>query len=198
MTMLAYHTVHAQYLMTPKCAGTSILTRMYRLDALPVEEVHREAHKHLKPWRPKGPPTFAVVRHPWRRFVSTWKNKVHSPHSHDTRLLKLGAPKGCDIDTFCKFVLAMDDQERENEVHLRPQHMYLPEDRDGINVMVFEDLPVCWKRAGYQQLWGGLPMRNHTRHVDAPTSSRFRRHIEYMYRKDMSLWLDVFGDLDEA
>jgi hypothetical protein len=188
-----YKDVHHQYINIPKCAGTSVLTAMGHLESYTIEDVRRMAKNRLETaeYDPKGPPAFTIIRHPWRRFVSTWKNKVRYPHRPDTMLLKMGVPKGTELDKFCQWFLHLSPEERNGEAHLRPQHMYLPENLTGIDVIIQEDLPLGWYRGGYHALYGKLPRRNSTRGM-AETNSPYRRQVEDLYQKDMKLWLDSF------
>ena len=189
MTLTCYANVHHQFINIPKNASTSILAAMFGIGGKSVEDIHVEAAKHRELYRENGPPAFVVLRHPWRRFYSTWMNKVYQPHRPDTNLIKMGCHAGMDLYEFANYCLAKP--ELFNDPHLRPQSEYLPD--GAYDVLVHEDLDIYWDRLGYSALYGPLERLNSTDHPAPPHRTSLRGAIEAKYRKDMQQWNLAFG-----
>ena len=189
-----YADVHHQYINIPKCAGTSILSAMYKLEGTPAE-IHDQAPP-TRPWRPDGPPTFAVIRTPFARFRSTWMNKVYMPHREDTALIKMGARKGMRLAEFLMFVLQKPELQMY-ESHIRSQSKYLPDDLSKVTLIRHEDLGVDWYTHGLEALYGALPRLNRSSQIsgdihqvvlDGALSNAQRKAVDLMYENDMKIW----------
>jgi hypothetical protein len=166
---------------------------MFKLDHLKVEDVHPYCDQyHRTEYRENGPPAFTVLRHPWRRFVSTWANKVYRPHIENTALIQLGARRGMELDDFCAWFIDLEPRARLMDLHIKPQYMQLPTDVDKVIRLIHEDLHMAWKNTNLELLYGTLDQRNHTRGIEKSTCSAYRTKIEDIYADDMELWSTSF------
>lgn len=148
-----------QFIPIPKNASTSIISAMFRLGGT-VEEIHRSKPKPQE-WVNKGF-TFAVVRNPLARFVSTWMNKVYDPHKPETRLLKefkdRGIYRGMPLEEFADVVAYYGPF--RFDPHLQPQSSFIPLGNPTGRLLRQERLASDWEDSGLKKLYGPLPRLN--------------------------------------
>lgn len=172
-----------QYVVIPKNACTSIIALLCDLQDKTTEEVHKRTIRGNVPWDPEAGPTFAVIRHPWRRLVSTWANKVYQPHKPDTGLIRdHGFTAGM---TFPKF---LDEVERRGvrnvDIHIMPQADYLPS--GPVDLLRFEALAADWESRPYLAKLGTLPRMNRSNGAVSATLDQVTR-VRAMYKEDFFL-----------
>ncbi len=191
----AHQFVLHQFIDIPKNACTSILRLGHKMPHwYSVEKVHEVARAERKAWDHNGLHTFAVVRDPWARFVSTWHNKVYKPHRPDTGLIKVeGANPGCSLDSFCEWFL-WRGLDTIKDMHLRPQVEFLPiAYLHTIDLLPHEDLNSCWEHFQYEEIYGALPHDNSSGAVNHLTECPYRQKIESFYSQDNEIWLEAMN-----
>ena len=175
-----------RFIPIPKNAGTSIISAMFDLHGT-VEEIH--ANKPRRgPWTEAGYRTFAVVRSPWHRFISTWANKVHRPHRPDTALIREhGVPLGASLEAFLDIVEERGAMGLDG--HVRPQVSFLPP--SGVTLLRFEHLDYDWCEDGFERVYGPLGRYNCSTRPRGKEMLATQYRVENLYAEDVALWEKV-------
>lgn len=178
-----------RFIPIEKCAGTSIIALLFDLSGS-VEKIHADKPERVT-WTPDGDQTFAVIRHPWSRLVSTWANKVNEPHRPDTNLIRrYGFQRGM---SFGAFIDAVQDAEPRNlDRHLAPQVDFLPS--EGVDLLVFECLLEEWARRPYLARIGTPDRLNRSHATSGATVAQVDK-VKAMYAEDYELWTRLHGRL---
>lgn len=180
-----------RFIPIPKNASTSIIAAMFGLQGTP-DEIHA-----LKPERVplvNGGATFAVIRNPADRFISTWANKVWRPHRPDTGLIRRhGVRAEMSLGEFVDLV--EERGVRALDAHIRPQVDFLPAGYDKsqfgkVTPLRFERLMIDWMEYGCEAIWGPLGHMNESSPPTFPKgyTSELWSRITRLYIKDMMLW----------
>lgn len=181
-----------RYIPVPKCASTSVLSVLLNIDDS-VEEIHRRKPK-MGRWTPDGWPTFAVIRDPWTRLVSTWRNKVYRPHRSDAGLIsRHGIPMGT---SFADFVAIVAERGvRGLDGHIVPQVDYLRYRGEipynDIGFVLYEHLDEDWAACGGLDAVGPLPRLNATEPEDNPYTDDLHIKVRTLYHEDLVMWRRV-------
>jgi len=184
-----------RFIPIPKCAGTSIVKAMFRIEGT-VEQIHARKPPRL-PWKPShGIPTITVLREPVDRFLSVWRNKVYRPHRPDTAMIRhFGCWQGMPIETFLQKV---ETRGLENfDKHVLPQIDFITQDghkwpHAGIICLRFDDLAAGWRDCGAEKIFGPLDYENVSDGPgvdDVPES--VKRRIRSLYLSDVALWRKI-------
>lgn len=174
-----------QFIPIPKCAGTSIIAAMFGIEGT-TEEIHQRKPQRVE-WQP-GIPTFAVIRHPLARLVSTWSNKVFAPHMESTNLIREhGFKKGQDFESFA--VRVIEEGPFAFDRHLHPQVSFLPNAE--VDLLKFEHLDQLWRVKGYARRFAPLLHLNRSRHGFLDITARQVDAIFRTYQEDFDLWRNL-------
>lgn len=186
--LLCQRTPYHQFLVIPKNATTSIVTLLHGLEGETVERAHDIARRRQVPFDPFGPPAVTVFRDPWERFVSTWRNKVYRPHRPDTGLIRVeGARAGMGLTEFAEWVLEREIW-RFRDRHIGPQHLALPKNDVSITFLRHDHLAADWRYFRMEELYGSLPIRNTSQHVEGDDVCDLEGEIRRAYALDQVLW----------
>lgn len=176
------------FLMIRKCATTSIKVAM--LEGMGHERqpsIHRDSRLQYCTLEDAKPlKLVAVIRNPYERLVSAWRNKMHDQADHPgaDRFKALGVQPGC---TFTDFVKQIEPY-IQREGHIRPQHKHLPA---RVEYMIrFEALEYEWSYLQKEHSW--LPGVGHFNqsvrddfftYYDEPTFDK----VTQLYKTDIDL-----------
>lgn len=199
--MIKLHIVHPyQFILIPKNACTTILTAFYQLHDKSVEDVHdickrRESKAPLNTGNQLF--TFAIVRNPWDRFVSAWKNKVFVPHRPDTALIRCkGVTAGMSLDDFAAAFLDHGHLWRDHHVEL--QRSQLPANLDNVYLIALEHLAQQWTMVGLESRFGPLPKRNESVRIEPHLEyCQHREAVEDLFADDQKLWFSTLERFEQ-
>lgn len=183
------------YVAIPKVASTSIKAAMFDIEADGAEEIHSlalEQRMSIAKARAKGIFLFTVVRNPFARAVSIWRNRVYEPERL-TRLTRI-FPEGM---AFSDFAALLAEVGPKRDLHTMAQSALLVHRHELVVDMIcrFERLGRDW--AMLQKLYKlpGLPLHNASSPADYVDfyGAEEREYIKAVYAGDVRLFGYRFG-----
>ncbi len=177
------------YVAIPKAASTSIKAALFSLNWDTSEAIHQRSERHrmsIKQARGKGIFLFTVVRNPFDRAVSIWRNRVHEP-ARFTRLNRF-FPVGIEFAAFADLLAEIGP---DADLHTMAQATILMQPGGLLAVDMicrFERLERDW--AALQAVYGlpALPLYNPSRQVVLGVYGAAERlKIKRVYAADVAL-----------
>lgn len=183
------------YVAIPKVASTSIKAAMFGIDADGPEAIHAAAldrRMSIATARAKGIFIFTVVRNPFDRAVSIWRNRVYEPERL-TRLTRI-FPEGM---AFSDFAALLDEVGPKKDLHTMAQAALLVHRHQLVVDMIcrFERLGRDWAMLQRIYKMPGLPLHNASSPADYVDfyGTEEREHIKAVYAGDVRLFGYSFG-----
>jgi len=143
---------------------------------------------------------FSVVRNPWDRLVSGWRNKIQTQRPVTKKFLQDLDPRASETELalyrtdFISFVHALPDSKLASNIHFRPQSAIL----QGVKLDFtarFEryngDLGVVLDRIGLSDRAESIPHMNKSwsgMHYSQYYDSKTRDLVSKLFRKDIIRW----------
>ena len=195
MTLQVLVTPYHQYFPIGKTGSTSVIAALYGLEGTPVE-IHRQKRDLdvARPYDPDGLPAFAVVRHPWERFKSVYRDKILNSGPGNRGLLREnGYEKDMSFEDFCANFIETGGWEHLTDKHLLPQVHALPANPlVNVDLMCHDFLSQEWEIRGFDKFYRPLPRLNTTRKSGTRRVPRIERErVLEFYEADVNLWRDV-------
>lgn len=183
------------YVAIPKVASTSIKAAMFGIEANSAEEIHALAldrRMSVAKARSKGIFLFSVVRNPFDRAVSIWRNRVYEPERH-TRLTRI-FPEGM---AFRDFAALLAEVGPKRDLHTMAQAALLVHRHELVVDMIcrFERLGRDWGLLRKLYKLPGLALHNASSPADYVDfyGDTERDHIKTVYAGDVRLFGYSFG-----
>lgn len=193
------------YISVPKVACTSIKSYLWRLElndpTLVINSPHKFKNNPFKPLnistlklskgvdpRLKGRAFFALVRHPTKRVVSSYKDKI----------LRVGAPQRREVEkilnvergtpiSFADFLAAIRSQDPCTlNSHWRPQSMLLPVGLIDFKIFKLEDFEdfKSWFQKEFDPIFFNITKENSSRRANVLPSADDLEVIFEIYHDD--------------
>jgi hypothetical protein len=178
------------FIKMPKVASSSI--RWWLRENLGEEgSISRNAARHFRG------PAFTVVRNPWDRLASCYRDRICRDsgfkHSYNTKKARqLGFRFRMSFDAFVHLVAAIPDEEAES--HFMSQ-TYIMSGVGTANIIVLqhEDLSKTWRGFCLMRGWPVKPLGNRralnhkTPHTELYTAELYEM-VATRYHEDIAMW----------
>jgi hypothetical protein len=111
------------FIAIPKAGTTSIKKALFGIRSTDVKEIHAEAmvrRMSIRKARAKSIVIFSVVRNPFDRAVSVWRDRVHAPEGHTRMVLRKNDLFQFGM-TFGQFADRLQEIGADADIHTIPQ-----------------------------------------------------------------------------